>query len=391
MTKRTANERTRQAAQDAARFENTGDLVIVVGHGVDSILDDGDPRIILYLSSRWERVFHRPVDDLVGRPFSVFLNDSHARIVPGEKVGELVNPRSRSTLENSILLRYSDLELGARLLEGNAYRVLDDPTDCVVVFRDATAKWNAQEIVQSQRLESLGRLAGGVAHNFNNHLTPIVGNIGLALLDLPATSPVRKRIEMIRAAADRATALTRQLLAFAGQAESHVNAVSVTVAIEEMSLLLESTTSGSVLIEYELKRDLPFIEVDSQHIGQVVLNLVTNACESFPETGGRIVINTGLIEADRAYLDACLIGDDLEKGKYVYLEVCDDGPGIPDEERVQVFEPHFTTRKSARGLGLTAVDRIVRHYRGAVELMTAVGEGTRIRVLLPTTPPRSRP
>ena len=395
MSNRAAKQRFELAAQEAARFEVTGDLVAVVGDLVDPVglvdLVDDDAGLILYLSPAWERVFAQPVSALVGRSFGAALGDSRVERV------EYASPQSELLLEHPILLQYPDPDTGLRMLEGHAYRALEDPADCLMIFRDVTANWNALaslaaharpdregRVMRSQRLESLGAMAGVFAHTFNNFLTPIVGNVRLALLDLPATSPVRKRIETIRRAAERATALTRQILAYAGQDASRVNAVDLTTAIEEMTLLLESTSSGSTRIDYALKPGLPFIEVDSQHLGQVVLNLVANACDSFSKDGGRIEISTGSIDADRAYLDRCRFADDLEKGQYVYLELSDDGTGIPEEDLEHIFDPHFTTRPTGRGLGLTAIAEIVRRYRGALELRSEMGEGTRVRVLFPT-------
>jgi signal transduction histidine kinase len=398
MSKRAANQRIDQAAEGAARFEVAGDLVVAL---------DGD-RNVLYLSPGWEPVFGSAVGSLIGHPFSEVFGEPRVR---------RLLPEPNPPLDPSILIECADTRASAgkqtsRVLEGHAYHVLEDPDDCLIVFREATERWNAlvgwvaestripedannagpdgdQELVRSQRLASVGALAGGVAHAFNNFLTPIVGNVSLALLDLPATSPVRKQLEMIRKATNRASALTRQLLAFAGQSATHVNAINVTMAVEEMTLLLDASSSGSTQIDYDLKSGLPFIEVDSQHIGQIVLNLVTNACESFPANSGRVEINTGALDAEQVYLDACLIGRDLagnplEKGRYVYLEVCDNGSGVPEQDWSRIFEPGFTTRGRARGLGLTAVAEIIRRYSGALEFISEIDHGTRVRVLFPT-------
>jgi two-component system cell cycle sensor histidine kinase/response regulator CckA len=238
-------------------------------------------------------------------------------------------------------------------------------------------------VLRSQKLESLGVLAGGVAHDFNNFLTPIVGNANLLLLDLPSDSPLRKRAEMIRNAANRATALTRQMLAYAGHGVPGVFAVDVSGVIREMSLLVEATASHAAYLQFDLEDQLPLIQVDSAHVGQVVMSLVANASDSLPVSGGQIEVSTGSLHADRAMLDACFIGSDMEKGLFVYIEVCDDGAGIAKENISRIFDPFFTTRFEGRGLGLAAVHGIIRGYHGAIELMTEPGRGTRIRVLFP--------
>jgi CheY-like chemotaxis protein len=151
-----------------------------------------------------------------------------------------------------------------------------------------------------------------------------------------------------------------------------------------MTLLIETTASKSTQLVYELQDDLPLIEVDNTHIAQITMSLVANASESFSETAGQIEIRTGSIDAEQAYLDSCFIGESLTKGVYVYLEVIDDGPGISDEDRNRIFDPFFTTRFTGRGLGLSAVDGIVRGYKGALDLVSEIEQGTRIRVLFPT-------
>ena len=291
-------------------------------------------------------------------------------------------------------LRRSDGSLIWAEAMGITYHDAAGKAEIVGVARDVTDQVEADSVKRSmdarvlrgQKLESLGVLAGGIAHDFNNLLTPIIGNVGLALLDLPDGSPVRKRIEMIKTAANRATSLTRQILAYAGQGIPTVEPVSISSTIEEMQLLLKSSASKSTKISYELSNQVPLIEVDRTHVGQLVMNLVANASESFGGEEGEVEVKTGLVHADQGYLDACFIGENLKKGEYVYLEVSDSGSGMAPDLLARIFEPFFTTRFIGRGLGLTAVDGIVRGYYGGLELMSVEGQGTRIRVLFPTLP-----
>ena len=266
------------------------------------------------------------------------------------------------------------------------------------VARDITSQREAKDsqrepeerVLRSQKLESLGVLAGGIAHDFNNFLTPIIGNAGLLLLDLPEDSPLRKRAEMIRSAANRATALTRQMLAYAGHGVPEVSAVDISEQIREMTLLIDATASHSSRLHYDLEEQLPLIQVDSTHIGQVVMNLVANASESLPASGGKIEIRTGSLIADRSMIDACFIGNGMEEGNAVFIEVRDDGAGIAQEHLPRILDPFYTTRFEGRGLGLAAVHGIVRGYRGAIELHTEPGYGTRIRILFPAAPANTR-
>jgi len=241
----------------------------------------------------------------------------------------------------------------------------------------------ARQMLETQKLESLGVMAGGITHDFNNLLTPILGDAELALLDLPADSPVRPRIEQIHHAAKRAAALTRQMLAYSGQTPVSVELVSVSRLVEEMGQLLEGTVSGKAGLIYDLSEGLPPVEADVAQLSQVVMNLITNATEAVREGAGRITLRTGVLEAekvDRSHV----VGDCLPTaGEYVFFEVIDDGCGMDAETQSKIFDPFFTTKFTGRGLGLAAVVGIVRSHGGMIEIDSALGRGTRFRVLFP--------
>jgi two-component system cell cycle sensor histidine kinase/response regulator CckA len=362
---------------------------IVAEASRDMVTETDHEGRFIYASSACEKVLGYKPEELVGTaPLDLMHSEETDEFLDFLRKGRKTNEPFSVPAHRLLHRDGSQIWVEAT---GLIYWNSDGLQRTIGVARDITQQIEAERVRQnleervlrSQKLESLGGLAGGIAHDFNNLLTPIIGNVGLALLDVPDDSPARKRIEMIRVAADRATALTRQMLAYAGQAVPSVEAVSITTAIEEMALLIETTASKSTQLVYELQDDLPLIEVDNTHIAQITMSLVANASESFSGTGGRIEIRTGSIDAEQAYLDSCFIGENLTKGVYVYLEVIDDGPGISDEDRNRIFDPFFTTRFTGRGLGLSAVDGIVRGYKGALDLVSEIGQGTRIRVLFP--------
>jgi len=281
---------------------------------------------------------------------------------------------------------------------GLSYREASGERRTLGVARDISARVFAEEqrrdleerVQRSQKLESLGILAGGIAHDFNNLLTPILGNAGLALMDLPEGSPVRRRIEMIRKAADRAAALTGQMLSFVGQGGFLALRLDVSKAVRDVALLLDSSTGHAGSIVYELAAELPEVEADPTQLGQVVMNLVSNAAESLSPSEGRIVVRTRLVEADRALLDRCYLGEQLPAGDYVCVEVSDNGAGMDEQTRSRIFDPFFTTKFTGRGLGLAAVLGIVRAHHGAVEIESELAVGSRFRVLLPICGPAAR-
>jgi PAS domain S-box-containing protein len=240
-----------------------------------------------------------------------------------------------------------------------------------------------RQMQETQRLESLGVMAGGVTHDFNNLLTPILGSSELALLDLPADSPIRPRIEQIRFAAQRAAALTRQLLAYSGQGSVLVEPLSVSRLVEEMGQLLEGAVSGKAALIYDLADDLPFVEADIAQLSQVVMNLITNAAEAVREGAGRITLRTGIVEAEKVDCRYVVGNEEPESGSYVFFEVVDDGCGMEAETQSKIFDPFFTTKFTGRGLGLAAALGIVKSHGGYIEIDSEIGRGTRFRVLFP--------
>jgi PAS domain S-box-containing protein len=243
----------------------------------------------------------------------------------------------------------------------------------------------AERVQQSQKLESLGVLAGGIAHDFNNLLVAIIGNAGLARMKLGAMSPADGNLEDIESASNRAAELTQQMLAYSGGGAFLVEPVDLGAVIEGIKDLLEIATRRSTTLELRLAADLPAFEADVTQIRQLLLNLVTNAAEAVGDEGGKVTITTGVMLADRHALAHTYVDDELPSGHYVYVEVQDDGGGMAPEVRERAFEPFFTTKQAGRGLGLAASLGIVRSHRGAIQLDSDGEQGTRIRVMFPTT------
>ncbi|MBK6938657.1 MAG: PAS domain-containing protein [Planctomycetes bacterium] len=240
------------------------------------------------------------------------------------------------------------------------------------------------QALHAQKLESIGYLAGGVAHDFNNLLLGILGSANLALLDLPADSPIREHLETIEQAGMRAADLTRQLLAYAGRGRFVQERIDLSSLCREMVALLEAAIPHRVKLAFELSESSTLVLGDGAQLRQIVISLVTNAAEACRERGGTIRIATGSTNATRAKLDRLLLGADLEPGRFAYLEIEDDGVGMDDAVLARAFEPFYSTKPSARGLGLAAVEGIVRGHSGAIDLHSKIGRGTTIRVYLPS-------
>jgi two-component system cell cycle sensor histidine kinase/response regulator CckA len=242
----------------------------------------------------------------------------------------------------------------------------------------------AEQRMEAQRLESLGVLAGGIAHDFNNLLAPILGDASLALLDLPNDSPTRRRLERIHTAARRAASLTDQMLSYSGNRQRTIELLDLSGLVEELAQLLEGAVSGKVELVYSLAEGLPGVNGDAAQLSQIVMNLITNASDAAQPGGGKTLLRTGQVEAEKVDRER-LVGRLGEcSGSYVFIEVTDRGCGMDAETQSKMFEPFFTTKFTGRGLGLAATLGIVSSHRGLIEIESARGRGTRIRVLLPS-------
>ncbi len=258
------------------------------------------------------------------------------------------------------------------------------------IARDITARKLAadekqafqRQLLETQKLESLGVLAGGIAHDFNNLLSGILGNVNLTQLGA-ADPALRTHLEQIETISLRAGDLCKQMLAYAGKGQFVVAVFDLNALIDEISHLVNISISKKVALQLQQSADLPAIQGDASQLRQVLLNLVINASEAFGERVGAIRIATGQTVLTADDLATFHFGTDLEPGPYVFLEVSDNGPGMPADVVERIFEPFFTTKFTGRGLGLAAVQGIMRSHGGAVRVVSKVGKGTVFTLLLP--------
>ncbi len=238
------------------------------------------------------------------------------------------------------------------------------------------------QLQKSQKLESLGVMAGGVAHDFNNILVGIMGSAGLAMSMVAEGQNVKETLETIERAAGRAADLTKQLLAYSGRGRVVTTSLCITELVRECAELLTIAAGTSCRVVRDVKAGLPLISGDPTQLSQVLLNLVRNAAEALPPTGGEIVIRTALVEVDSTRL-LDMSGAKLTPGTYVCLSVSDNGAGMSAETRARIFEPFFTTKFTGRGLGLSSVLGIIQAHGGAVQVKSQAGRGTTFDVYLP--------
>ncbi|HEX7454292.1 MAG TPA: response regulator [Polyangiaceae bacterium] len=241
------------------------------------------------------------------------------------------------------------------------------------------------QLLQVQKLESLGVLAGGIAHDFNNLLTAILGSASAAMLTLANENPARPDLDNVILASRRAANLTRQLLAYSGKGHFEVRPIDLSVHVRELATLLETTISKKVQLRLELTQDLPAVAADIAQVQQVVMNLVINGAEAIGDQRGTVLIATGVQAIDEFYVQSLFSSEGITSGTYVYLEVHDTGCGMDEATKARIFDPFFTTKFTGRGLGLAAVMGIVRGHKGAMKVYSSPGKGTTFKVFFPAS------
>jgi len=256
------------------------------------------------------------------------------------------------------------------------------PVALVGVVRDLTREKALQvQLIQAEKLVSIGQLAGGVAHDFNNLLTVILGRCDLLLTRSPLEEPVRRGIDLISKTGQRAVTLTRQLLAFSRKQVLEPRVLDLNAVVPETAKMLERLIGEHIELVFRPAPDLGRVRVDPGQIEQVLMNLVVNARDAMPE-GGRLTIETANVELGEDYVRGHV---GAQPGAHVMLAVSDTGTGMDAATRARVFEPFFTTKAPGKGtgLGLAMVYGIVTQSGGSIWVDSEPGRGTTFKIYLP--------
>jgi two-component system, cell cycle sensor histidine kinase and response regulator CckA len=361
----------------------------VLDCGFDAIVTMDGAGAVVEMNTAAERMFGYSREHAIGRELA-------ALIIPEELRKDhrlaLVQP-----YEDSSPVIGRRLELEAVRADNTRFPIelslsrIDSPSGIFFTawIRDLTERRQAEDALrlseaqlrQAQKMEAVGRLAGGVAHDFNNVLTAIFGYADLVLDGFDAADPRRADVEEIKRAAHRAAALTRQLLAFSRKQVMQPRQINLNGIIANLETLLSKLIGQEIVLHIAASADLWDVKADPGQIEQVLMNLASNAKDAMPD-GGRLTISTAnedLLPDDAA----ALVG--IQPGRFVRLTVADTGTGIPLDVRPHVFEPFFTTKEQGKGtgLGLSTVYGIVKQSGGWVYLDETPERGASFRIYLP--------
>jgi PAS domain S-box-containing protein len=258
------------------------------------------------------------------------------------------------------------------------------------IMRDITERKRAEEekrrleaqLVRAQRMEAMGTLAGGVAHDFNNILAAIVGYAELSMLDVGADAKVKHNLKEVLRASKRAKDLVNQILAFSRQSQHELKPVEITPIVKETMKLLRASLPTTIEIRHHVEPDTGTIEADPTQIHQVLMNLCTNAAHAIGDEGGLLEVSVTKVDIDAS---AEPLNLDIDPGPYLKMSVCDTGHGMTSEVLERIFDPYFTTKDKGKGtgLGLAVVHGIVMSHKGGIYAESEPGKGTCFHVYFP--------
>jgi PAS domain S-box-containing protein len=337
--------------------------------------------IITSVNPEFTRLYGYTPEEVVGKATPRILKSGN---MSGDDYARFWNAiQEKRVVRGTIVNRAKDGRLIS--VESSVNPIQDEPGEIIgflAIQRDVTErKQLEQQFLQAQKMEAVGRLAGGVAHDFNNLLTVINGYSDLMLEGEPPGSGARSHLEEIRRAGERASALTRQLLAFSHRQVVMPVVLDLNAIVEGMQKMLRRLIREDIELHTRLAEDLGQVKADAGQVEQVIMNLAVNARDAMP-TGGKLIIETANVELEDEYARSHA---DVTPGKYVLLALSDTGCGMDAETQSHIFEPFYTTkgRGKGTGLGLSTVYGIVKQSGGHVNVYSEVGHGTVFRAYFP--------
>ncbi len=354
----------------------------------DAIVGVGRDGKIVLVNQQAEKLFGYPRDELAGELVELLVPTRFQKIHPKHRSRYFDEPRTRPMgagvelfaqrkdgTEFPVEISLSSIELKGEAIATAAIRDISERAESEL------EKTLQEQLDRTRRLESVGQLAGGIAHDFNNILGVIMNYAEFVAGELEAGSQAHQDIEEIRRAAERAAALTRQLLIFSRRDVVKPELLDLSEMIADLENLLRRALGERVEMTISCASDLWTVEADPSQVEQVLVNLAVNARDAMPE-GGRLLIEAENVELDEEYAS---LHPDTEAGHYIRLKVSDTGIGMDKDTIERSVEPFFTTKSDGTGLGLATVYGIVIGAGGRIDVYSELGIGTTVKIHLPAT------
>jgi PAS domain S-box-containing protein len=351
----------------------------IAENSADGIVTADMAGLITYFSPGAERMFGYRADEIIGRRVEEFLEG-------GTGQAELLRARLREDDRVPDVLTLLRTRDGRPLQVNASLALLRDPAGrslgTVAILRDDTDRLQLEEQVRhAQKMEAVGRLAGGVAHDFNNLLTVILGRTELLLRCRPLDGPTREEVAIVREAGERAAALTRQLLAFSRRQVLQPRVLNANDVVRGLDRMLRRLLGEDIALVTAVDPSVALVNADPAQLEQVIVNLAVNARDAMPD-GGRLTIETSCADLSASYARSHA---GVTPGPHVMIAISDTGCGMNVETQRRIFEPFFTTKgpDMGTGLGLATCDGIIKQSGGHIWLYSEVGKGTTFKIYLP--------
>ena len=371
-------ETSRQAAE-AATAQSQARFEVLVRHSSDLILVLNHQGVVTFASPAVVKIIGIEADSMSGNRLADFLHPEDLEATRTFLQDLLIKP---DTLIHQCRIRHTDGSW--RVLEISASNLIDDPTvhGLVLNARDITERHRLEDqLREAQKMEAVGRLAGGVAHDFNNLLSAILGNAELAEAHLPEGHPAGRDLKRIYGAATRGAALTGRLLAFCRRDSPESKTINPAQLLKGVTPLLEGLLGERIRLVLDIDRRVWPITIDPNELEQALLNMAANARDAMPD-GGRLTVAVQNLTIPVAQVTPYL---PIAAGEAVALDVTDSGTGMDEATLKHLFEPFFTTKARGKGtgLGLASVYGLVKGAQGGIDVRSTPGQGTTIRLVFP--------
>ncbi len=372
-------------ARDISRIKHfekqSTQLAVVVEQADDVVIITDIEGTIQYVNSKFVASIGYSKKEIIGKKISVLSSLKHDRVFYTNLWTDIKNG---NVWNGRIWHRKKDG--GTILHDTSIFPIFDSNnniTEFATIHRDMTQQEKFDErIRQSQKMEAIGTLAGGVAHDFNNILGAIIGYAELSQYDLKENDPVKGSIDQILKASHRAKDLVKQILLFSRQSKQEMIPVKISHLIKEVVKLLNATLPSTIKIEFNFSATSDLILANSGQIHQIIMNLCTNAAHAMDNDKGTIILSTDQFRLDQ---DSVALFPELSIGQYLRLQVKDNGCGIPLDIIDKIFDPFFTTktRDEGTGLGLSVVHGIIESHKGTIRVVSDPGNGSTFDLFLP--------